>query len=262
MFYTLVSRSLITKINSSRDYLNIFLVGSIGYVILHWYLYSEKKEGIMEKIREYLYYLMVVDIITSYVLVTFYPSKSDKKTIESEDQIDVSQPPQLQLTPEQRQLIMQRMQNSKRLQQQKVKESLQKEEASGNDNIPNSSTEVVKTNEDTNQNPNLNPNPNPNSNSKQNSTSSEELPKKTKDNSDGDNVPQPTQTKKSIFTKSEESRDLVDTDTNESEKSKDTNKNLKIKKKKDTEISDTELPIFNGQTTRNKKDADKKEKTS
>ena len=107
MFYTLVSRSIITKINTSRDYLYIFLIGSIGYVILHWYLHMDKCTGILEKTREYLYYAMVVDAITAYALMTFYPpsSKPIKKT--SSENEEVKNEPQY--TQEQSKAIIQNM---------------------------------------------------------------------------------------------------------------------------------------------------------
>ena len=60
MFYTLVSRTIITKISTSRDYLYIFILGSVLYVLLHWYLHMEERNGIVEKVREYLYYAMVI----------------------------------------------------------------------------------------------------------------------------------------------------------------------------------------------------------
>ncbi len=256
MFYTLVSRSIITKINCSRDYLNIFLIGSVGYIILHWYLYSEKKEGFVEKIREYLYYMMVVDIVTSYVSVTFYPSKSDKK-IESDERQTITQSQQPQMSPEERQLILQRMQNTKKLQQQEIKKSLQKEhDEIGTDQAVVSHTLVGSKNNDQVHEKNK---------EDQNSASASDVPeKKTKeDSSPNPEYQREKQPKKSIFTKSEESRDLDKLGTHDSASTqRDTcgkTSELKNKKKKDTEISDTELPIFNGQNTRNKNSIKKEE---
>jgi hypothetical protein len=256
MFYTLVSRSVITKINTSRDYLNIFLIGSIGYVILHWYLYSEKKEGIMEKLREYLYYMMVVDIVTSYISVTFYPSKSDKKSSESEE-LPEDVLPQQQYSPEERQLILQRMQNSKKLQQQKIKDMMQKE---NNVNSP--------PHNDTNLGYNSNPDPNSNPGSNSGSNSGPQVSNEVQKNDpDVKTAKTFNPIVKSIFTKSEESNDSNDSNdskilSNKSNKSDKKQSDIKVKKKKDTEISDTELPIFNGQVSKKKSSTKNDESSS
>lgn len=237
MFYTLVSRSFITNINCSRDYMNIFLIGSVGYIILHWYLYSEKKEGITEKIREYLYYMMVIDIVTSYVLVTFYPSKSSKHIDNSDEQKNIAHSPsQSQPSPEERQLMMQRMQNMKRLQQQKIKESMQKENDVTGEREQGSPEQ--KSNPST---PVNNETPNSSDQQDQGPNSASSLDKKIKEDEE-------KQPKKSIFSKSEESRDELDTkESDKSKKSYDAQAKTDIKiKKKDTEVSDTELPIFDG----------------
>ena len=127
MFYTIVSRTIITKVETSRDYLYIFIVGSIGYIALHWYLHMEVKNGIMEKLREYLYYIMVVDMMTAYAMNIFYPVKSGKPidTQLSDDKTDNGK--HVQYTPEEQKMIMARMQEARRLQ-------LQKENAEQNNN--------------------------------------------------------------------------------------------------------------------------------
>jgi hypothetical protein len=127
MFYTIVSRTIITKVETSRDYLYIFIVGSIGYIALHWYLHIEVKNGIMEKLREYLYYIMVVDMMTAYAMNIFYPVKSGKPidTQLSDDKTDNGK--HVQYTPEEQKMIMARMQEARRLQ-------LQKENAEQNNN--------------------------------------------------------------------------------------------------------------------------------
>src|SRR5579872_1640518 len=121
MFYTLVSRTVITKINTPRDYFYIFLIGSIGYVILHWYLHMEQREGIVEKIREYLYYAMVIDVVTAYIWMMLSPVKSDKETEDKEDTKNRERGNE-QYTPEEKKMIMQRMQEARRLQQMRQKE--------------------------------------------------------------------------------------------------------------------------------------------
>lgn len=130
MFYTIVSRTIITKVESSRDYLYIFIIGSIGYIALHWYLHMEAKTGIMEKLREYLYYIMVIDMGTAYAMNLFYPVKSGKPldTQLSDDKTDNNDDSKnVKYTPEEQKMIMARMQEARRLQ-------LQKENAEQNNN--------------------------------------------------------------------------------------------------------------------------------
>lgn len=73
MFYTIASRLI--KTNSPKNNLYIFLVGSICYVIIHWQLHLKTQVGIAEKIRNYLYYVMIADIGMAYALTHFYPKK-------------------------------------------------------------------------------------------------------------------------------------------------------------------------------------------
>jgi hypothetical protein len=122
MFFTLVSRTVITKIRTPRDYLYIFLIGSVGYVALHWYLHMEKRESIVEKVREYLYYAMVLDIITAWTLMVMYPVKSDKELEEPEEVAKTNEDKPTEYTDEQKRSIMQKMQEAKRLQQQRMKD--------------------------------------------------------------------------------------------------------------------------------------------
>jgi len=214
----------------------------------------------MEKLREYLYYMMVVDIVTSYISVTFYPSKSDTKSSESEELVeDVI--PQQQYSPEERQLILQRMQNTKKLQQQKIKDMMQKE--NNINSLPHNDT-----------NPGHNsisgPNSNPGSNS--GSNSGPQVSNQVQQNDHDVKTAKTNPIVKSIFTKSEESNDINDSnDSNDSKRSNKSNKSnksdkkqseIKVKKKKDTEISDTELPIFNGQVSKKKSSTKNDESSS
>jgi heme/copper-type cytochrome/quinol oxidase subunit 4 len=140
MFFTLVSRTIITKINTPRDYLYIFLIGCVGYVILHWYLHMNKKEGMMEKIRQYMYYAMVADLVVAYTLMMIYPVKSNKK--QSDDNESKEPREHTTYTPEQRKILMARMQESKRQQQMRQKES----DPEINNNTNNRSSEQFNNN--------------------------------------------------------------------------------------------------------------------
>jgi hypothetical protein len=80
----------------------------------------DKRDGIVEKVREYLYYAMVLDVITAYVLMKMYPAKSDKKN--TEDNEETKDATEDQYTPEQKKAIMQKMQEARRLQQMRQKQ--------------------------------------------------------------------------------------------------------------------------------------------
>ncbi len=114
MFYTLASKLLIKKGTTSRDYFYVFLMGSIGYIIVHWYLHMDKQDGIMEKIKDYLYGLMLADIVTAGILIKLYPAAEGDS---EEDSNTSSNKEQSELTPEQKKLIMQRAQEARKLQQ-------------------------------------------------------------------------------------------------------------------------------------------------
>lgn len=126
MFYTLVSRTIITKIDNPRDYLYIFVIGSVGYVVLHWYLHMEKREGIIERVRGYIYYAMVLDAIVAYVMMIMYPPKK-KVNPNINDKNNVERPQQ-QFTAEQKKVLLQRMQEARKMQQLYQKEQEKQED--------------------------------------------------------------------------------------------------------------------------------------
>lgn len=223
MFYTLVSRTIITKINTSRDYFYIFLLGSVGYVVLHWYLHMEKREGIVEKAREYLYYAMVLDLIIAYVWMMFSPVKSDKKSDSDNDDSNEQKPAEKTYTPEERKMITQRMQEARRLQQLRQKELAdQRAGANSNSGKPNPQT---KNSQD--------------------------------DNPEDDTHTPPDPKKSSIFSKSEAPKETDQTQTQtESQEAEQldpqppTKTKGKKKNKKVSERQDTEIPIYEGREKR------------
>ena len=80
MFYTLSSKFL--PKGSNNDLFYLFVVGSALYVGLHWWLNMEQRDGIVDKVRGYLYYLMAVDLSVAYVLYKL------QKPIQEEDESD------------------------------------------------------------------------------------------------------------------------------------------------------------------------------
>lgn len=259
MFFTLVSRTVITQIRTPRDYLYIFLIGSVGYVALHWYLHMEKREGIVEKIREYLYYTMVIDIITAFALSMVYPPKPEIEASEEESNEtnkNENNNNKEEYTEEQKRAIMQKMQDAKRLQQQRMKEMNAQNGQKPADN-PEKTNEPKSS--DAKQQGESTPVPTNNKktssaektkeNSKESNKNAENV---NNDDEDGSNEP-----KRSIFTKSTESND----DDEEEEKEKETKEkvdatkiNVKGKSKdKEESIQDTEIPVYDSNKKKNKK---------
>ena len=121
MFYTLVSKKFIKNIRTQRDYLYIFLTGSIGYISIHWYLNMDNQTGIKQTVRNYLYYIMILDAFVAYSII-----RINTKTQQELKTEEVSKP-NIEYTPEQKMLILQKMQEARQLQQQKHKEQLIKQ---------------------------------------------------------------------------------------------------------------------------------------
>lgn len=83
MFYTIASRLI--KTTSPQNNLYVFLVGSVCYIILHWKLHLTAQVGIVEKVKQYLYYAMVADVGIAYALKKFYSKKQPDLAIDTTD---------------------------------------------------------------------------------------------------------------------------------------------------------------------------------
>ena len=83
MFYFLASKYITFGNDSFR---NIFIIGTICYIIVHAYLFGANAGETAQRFRHYLYYLFVVDAIlaTSYIYLF---GKSTKET-EHDDEND------------------------------------------------------------------------------------------------------------------------------------------------------------------------------
>lgn len=78
MFYTLASRIPLISTNKSKKFLLIFVVGSIAYILLHYYLYSGERFELLDKLKNYLYYVMALDLGVAYFLSKFSSSDDEK----------------------------------------------------------------------------------------------------------------------------------------------------------------------------------------
>lgn len=80
MFYTLISKLPIFSNNSNRKFLKVFILGSVLYVLLHYWLYSDVRFEFLEKLKGYIYYVMLVDMCVAWWF--------SRPTIESDDDCD------------------------------------------------------------------------------------------------------------------------------------------------------------------------------
>ena len=65
-------------------------------------------ESPTEKLREYIYYAMVIDAITAYVLFIMYPPKPDK-TVDEDNNNKEKEGETQQYSPEQKKIILQKL---------------------------------------------------------------------------------------------------------------------------------------------------------
>ena len=106
MFYTLASRIPLISTSKSKKFLLIFVVGSIAYVLLHYYLYSGERFDLLNKLRDYLYYIMALDLGVAYFLSKFSTdSEEDEREHRGGD-----------ITREEREEIERNLQELKRMQ--------------------------------------------------------------------------------------------------------------------------------------------------
>lgn len=87
MFYTLVSRvPTIYKNKSNKKLLTIFIIGSVLYLFVHYYFYSDKKLAGFEKMKGYLHYFMILDFIIAFILISFFKSSPKEVEIDIEEE--------------------------------------------------------------------------------------------------------------------------------------------------------------------------------
>ena len=76
MFYIISSRiPIISSDKTNRKYFKLFVSGAIFYVLLHYYLNKELRNGMIEKVRKYIYYIMGVDFAIACVLLKYIKTK-------------------------------------------------------------------------------------------------------------------------------------------------------------------------------------------
>jgi hypothetical protein len=79
MFYTLISQTpFINNDISSKKILKLFLIGSILYILLHYYLFSAPR-GFLDKYKRYIYYVMAIDFVTAFILTSIFGNSAEKE---------------------------------------------------------------------------------------------------------------------------------------------------------------------------------------
>lgn len=69
MFYTIISRiPMISHSKSKQKFLQVFLLGSLVYILLHYYVNSGERHEFFESIKPYIYYWMAIDLALSYFI--------------------------------------------------------------------------------------------------------------------------------------------------------------------------------------------------
>lgn len=97
----------------NRDFLYVFLAGSVMYVALHWYLHLDNRAGIVEHVKRYLYYAMAIDLGVAYVLTRYFAP-----ALQEEDEDKDKEKDKRQYTDEEKKIMMARMQEARRQQMQ------------------------------------------------------------------------------------------------------------------------------------------------
>lgn len=93
MVYTLISKlPFMENDKSDRKILKIFVIGSVLYVLLHYYLYMNGgSSSMIDKVKQYLYYVMGADFCIAYFL-----SSQKKSSDENNDETQGYSPEELQ----------------------------------------------------------------------------------------------------------------------------------------------------------------------
>lgn len=138
MFYTLSSKFLI-KNATTKDFLYIFLSGSVGYIAIHWYLH---KHNIKLDYVKYIYYFMVIDLAVSYYIINNNTKRLVKLEKENSKNNDINNSKEIntqkiEYTPEEKLLILRRMQEARQMQLRNKLNNEQRIEVIEEENIEN-----------------------------------------------------------------------------------------------------------------------------
>lgn len=129
MFYTLAAK--LPVINNNSTFLKIFVLGSVLYILLHYYVHSGERMEFLEKIKSYLYYIMAIDLGIAFILYKFTQTsdhaddekENDTESYTKKERDDIDRNiAELKQMNAQRQRI-QEQQNRERLEEEKKRNS-------------------------------------------------------------------------------------------------------------------------------------------
>lgn len=129
MLFTLISKlPFMESDNSKKKIFKIFVMGSVLYIMLHYYLHSSVQNELLLKFRQYLYYAMGVDFAVAW----FLSSKSKPQQSEEDERA---------YSPEDMQMIqMQQMQRAQVYQQDMQRRQMMGQQGFGSEDDENMGT--------------------------------------------------------------------------------------------------------------------------
>jgi type IV secretory pathway VirB10-like protein len=145
MFYIISSRiPIISSDKTNRKYFKLFVSGAIFYILLHYYLNKELRNGMIEKVRKYIYYVMSFDYAIACVLLKYIKTKTpDEDEDENENQKNINNPQKLSkeleeqrrlfLEEHQRRMLQQKALEQKALEQKALEQKALEQKASKNE---------------------------------------------------------------------------------------------------------------------------------
>jgi len=150
MFFTIISKvPIIADDNSSSKMFKIFVIGAILYILLHYYLFIGDRGEIINKYKNYIYYVMGIDFAIAYALSVI--SSSDDNNDEEDDEEEKKQKSnQNEPTPEQKdQYLRQLALRNQMLEQQRAMQLAQRVQMAQQQDKTNSSPQKEEKNEET-----------------------------------------------------------------------------------------------------------------
>jgi hypothetical protein len=121
MFFTIASK--LPFIDGDKKLVKMFIIGAILYTLLHYYLFSAPRMELLDRYKQYLYYIMPFDFGIAYYLT---------KQSKSQDEQNKYTPEQIKIMQMQAQAKIRAYQEEMRRQQQP--QQIKSSECSENDN--------------------------------------------------------------------------------------------------------------------------------
>jgi hypothetical protein len=86
MFFTIISKLPALVSDDNKKLLKIFIIGTVLYLLCHYYLFSGERSTILNNVKKYFYHVMAVDFVVAYLVITLLsPKKDDDETKDNTD---------------------------------------------------------------------------------------------------------------------------------------------------------------------------------